>query len=84
MSGPIAPSGLDVILRRFDQPDETRRFPKGRFDVVTIAGPCSVESEQQILEAARQVKEAGATILRGGAWKPRSSRAVRWSISVWC
>ncbi len=38
MSGPIAPSGLDVILRRFDQPDETRRFPKGRFDVVTIAG----------------------------------------------
>jgi hypothetical protein len=29
---------LDVILRRFDQPDETRRFPKGRFELVTIAG----------------------------------------------
>lgn len=29
---------LDVILRRFDAPDETRRFPKGRFDVVTIGG----------------------------------------------
>src|SRR2546430_10622718 len=45
----------------------------GGTDVVTIAGPCSVESERQIVEAARQVKEAGAVILRGGAWKPRSS-----------
>ncbi|MGH7607841.1 MAG: 3-deoxy-7-phosphoheptulonate synthase, partial [Gemmatimonadales bacterium] len=42
-------------------------------DVVAIAGPCSVETEHQIIEAARQVKEAGAVILRGGAWKPRSS-----------
>ncbi|MGH7570057.1 MAG: 3-deoxy-7-phosphoheptulonate synthase [Gemmatimonadales bacterium] len=45
----------------------------GGADVVAIAGPCSVESEAQILEAARLVKEAGAVILRGGAWKPRSS-----------
>lgn len=45
----------------------------GGSDVVTIAGPCSVESERQIVEAARQVKDAGAVILRGGAWKPRSS-----------
>jgi 3-deoxy-7-phosphoheptulonate synthase len=45
----------------------------GGSDVVTMAGPCSVESEKQILEAARQVKEAGAVILRGGAFKPRSS-----------
>ena len=45
----------------------------GGTDVVTIAGPCSVENERQILEAARQVKEAGAVILRGGAWKPRTS-----------
>ena len=45
----------------------------GGTDVVAIAGPCSVENERQILEAARQVKEAGAVILRGGAWKPRSS-----------
>jgi len=42
-------------------------------EVVTIAGPCSVESERQIIEAARLVKEAGAVILRGGAWKPRTS-----------
>jgi 3-deoxy-7-phosphoheptulonate synthase len=38
-----------------------------------MAGPCSVESEQQILEAARAVREAGATVLRAGAYKPRSS-----------
>ena len=38
-----------------------------------IAGPCSVESEEQILACARAVKEAGATILRGGAFKPRTS-----------
>ncbi|HYT84570.1 MAG TPA: 3-deoxy-7-phosphoheptulonate synthase [Gemmatimonadales bacterium] len=45
----------------------------GGTDVVAIAGPCSVETERQIVEAARLVKEAGAVILRGGAWKPRSS-----------
>jgi 3-deoxy-7-phosphoheptulonate synthase len=45
----------------------------GGTDVVAIAGPCSVESERQILEAAQQVREAGAVILRGGAWKPRTS-----------
>ena len=38
-----------------------------------IAGPCSVETEEQIISVARSVKEAGATILRGGAYKPRTS-----------
>jgi len=38
-----------------------------------IAGPCSVESEQQIIEVAQAVKDAGADILRGGAFKPRTS-----------
>jgi 3-deoxy-7-phosphoheptulonate synthase len=41
--------------------------------VALVAGPCSVESRQQLLEAARVVKEAGATMLRGGAFKPRTS-----------
>jgi 3-deoxy-7-phosphoheptulonate synthase len=45
----------------------------GGDDVVVMAGPCSVESEGQILEAARAVRESGATILRAGAFKPRSS-----------
>lgn len=41
--------------------------------VTVIAGPCSVESEEQTISTAMAVKEAGATILRGGAFKPRTS-----------
>lgn len=42
-------------------------------DFVVIAGPCSVESETQTIETARAVKAAGADMMRGGAFKPRSS-----------
>jgi 3-deoxy-7-phosphoheptulonate synthase len=45
----------------------------GGDEVVVIAGPCSVESEEQILAAAHAARTAGATALRGGAFKPRSS-----------
>ena len=45
----------------------------GGDEVVVMAGPCSVESERQILDAAWAVREAGATVLRAGAYKPRSS-----------
>jgi 3-deoxy-7-phosphoheptulonate synthase len=45
----------------------------GGEEVVVMAGPCSVEGESQILQAARAVREAGATVLRAGAYKPRSS-----------
>ena len=60
------------------QPESTIvRLPGGLTvggeDVVVMAGPCSVESERQILQAARAVREAGATVLRAGAYKPRSS-----------
>jgi len=41
--------------------------------VAVMAGPCAVENEEQLMEAARVVKEAGACILRGGAFKPRTS-----------
>ncbi len=41
--------------------------------LIVMAGPCSVESEEQILETAHAVKAAGATVLRGGAFKPRTS-----------
>jgi len=41
--------------------------------IVVMAGPCAVESEEQLAEAARAVQEAGASILRGGAFKPRTS-----------
>lgn len=42
-------------------------------EVVIMAGPCSVESREQLLDTARAVKRAGATMLRGGAYKPRTS-----------
>ncbi|MBI5186357.1 MAG: 3-deoxy-7-phosphoheptulonate synthase [Nitrospinae bacterium] len=45
----------------------------GGSQFVVMAGPCSVESSEQIVETARAVKEAGAQILRGGAYKPRTS-----------
>jgi 3-deoxy-7-phosphoheptulonate synthase len=45
----------------------------GGDDVIVMAGPCSVESERQILDAARAVRDAGGTVLRAGAFKPRSS-----------
>ena len=48
-------------------------FRIGAEKIIVIAGPCSVESRQQLLETAHAVKEAGAQALRGGAYKPRSS-----------
>ncbi len=50
----------------------------GGSELVVIAGPCSVESEQQIMAAARMVKEAGAQCLRGGVVKYRSSPYSGW------
>ncbi len=45
----------------------------GGEEIVIMAGPCSVESEEVVLSVARKIKKAGAKILRGGAFKPRSS-----------
>ncbi|MEO6983697.1 MAG: 3-deoxy-7-phosphoheptulonate synthase [Edaphobacter sp.] len=60
------------------RPEGTKvSFPNGVVvggnQVVVMAGPCSVESREQILTCAKQVKAAGAQFLRGGAFKPRSS-----------
>jgi 3-deoxy-7-phosphoheptulonate synthase len=51
----------------------TRKIPIGGKKFQVMAGPCSVESESQLLTTAHAVKKAGATILRGGAFKPRTS-----------
>lgn len=56
----------DTVVRVGDVEIGPRRF-------VIMAGPCAIESESQILETAYRVKEAGAKILRGGAFKPRTS-----------
>src|SRR6185295_16024603 len=45
----------------------------GGSDVVVMAGPCTIENERQLFETARRVARAGARVLRGGAYKPRTS-----------
>jgi len=65
-----------LVGREVKQDDtvvDVRGVKVGGNRVVVIAGPCSVESRDQIIETARCVKQAGATILRGGAFKPRTS-----------
>ncbi len=52
---------------------DVRGVKIGANTVTVIAGPCAVENREQLLTAARQVKQAGAHILRGGAFKPRTS-----------
>jgi 3-deoxy-7-phosphoheptulonate synthase len=51
----------------------SRGFAAGARHIGVIAGPCSVETEEQIVATARAVKQAGANALRGGAFKPRTS-----------
>ena len=52
---------------------DVRGVKVGGDELVVIAGPCSVESEDQLMETAHAVKAAGADMLRGGAYKPRTS-----------
>ncbi len=63
--------------RKFHPEDTVITLPGGEHigggDLTFIAGPCSVESEKQICYIAEKVKESGATFLRGGAFKPRTS-----------
>jgi len=66
------------LVSRDFKPEDTvvhvgKHVSVGGGAIAVIAGPCSVESEQQMLEVARSCKAAGATMLRGGAYKPRTS-----------
>ncbi|MGH9415570.1 MAG: hypothetical protein ACRD01_02990, partial [Terriglobales bacterium] len=70
---PLPPAGLAARARR---PEGTRVLGDGveiGSGLVIIAGPCSVESREQLLATALGVRAAGAHILRGGAYKPRTS-----------
>lgn len=60
-------------FRRSDTVITVGNSSLGGGHVALIAGPCSVESREQLMEAAAAAKEAGATMLRGGAFKPRTS-----------
>jgi 3-deoxy-7-phosphoheptulonate synthase len=68
---------VPVKVNRKSKPDPTvvdvSGIRVGSAEVVIIAGPCAVENHEQLLETARTVKTSGAVILRGGAFKPRSS-----------
>ena len=75
----VVANGTRVPLVSGNRLDTTRytdklwTLLKRQVKPVVIAGPCSVESESQILRLAKEVKQAGATFLRGGAFKPRTS-----------
>lgn len=66
-----------LVSREAHPADSTITLPNGTIiggeEVVVMAGPCSVESEKQLMESAEAVAEAGAKVLRGGAFKPRTS-----------
>ena len=65
------------VSREWQDEDTVISLPNGTkiggLDLVLMAGPCSVENEHEILDIAHRVKDVGATVLRGGAFKPRSS-----------
>ncbi|MCL4485346.1 MAG: 3-deoxy-7-phosphoheptulonate synthase [Nitrospirae bacterium] len=66
-----------LVSREFRKQDTLITFPNGVTiggpEIQVMAGPCAVESEEQLLYVAERVKKAGAKILRGGAFKPRTS-----------
>ena len=65
-----------LVSREFRKEDtviDVRGKPIGGKKISIIAGPCAVEGREMLLETARQVGEAGASFLRGGAFKPRTS-----------
>ena len=73
----IGGCSVPVRVNRKSKPDPTivkvNEIRIGSSEVVIIAGPCSVENHEQLMETAKAVKSAGGVILRGGAFKPRSS-----------
>ncbi len=70
-------SPFKLVSREFKKEDSVIDLGKGvkigGKEVVVMAGPCSIENIDSLFEIAREVKKAGATVLRGGAFKPRTS-----------
>jgi 3-deoxy-7-phosphoheptulonate synthase len=65
-----------LVSREFKKEDtiiEIGDVSIGGKQIVMMAGPCSIESKEQLLKTAKAIKKSGATILRGGAFKPRTS-----------
>ncbi len=70
-------SPFRLVSREFKKEDSVIELGQGvkigGKEVVVMAGPCTIENTDSLFEIARQVKKAGATVLRGGAFKPRTS-----------
>lgn len=66
---------LNLVLKREEKENTVIRVGDVEIgkDFLVIAGPCSIETEDQIIETAQYVKKSGANMLRGGAYKPRTS-----------
>src|SRR5262249_23226872 len=83
-----------LVGRTFKSADtvvDVAGVPVGGPEVIVMAGPCSVETREQLTEVARSVHDSGARVLRGGAFKPRTSpysfqghgeEALRWMRDV--
>ncbi len=74
---PVHKQTIPRLVSRDSQPEgtivEVSGVPIGGREIVVMAGPCSVESLEQLTKIAQHVKSSGAAILRGGAFKPRTS-----------
>jgi 3-deoxy-7-phosphoheptulonate synthase len=72
---PAGTASLPLVSKRADERTVVwvRDVPIGGAQTVIMAGPCSVESRKQVIETAIAVRAGGASILRGGAYKPRTS-----------
>ena len=70
-----SPIGLPLVSRRSERNTIVwvRDVPIGGESAIVIAGPCSVETREQVVETALAVSRSGASVLRGGAYKPRTS-----------
>ena len=70
-------SSGDLLINRQAKKDDTvitvKGIEIGGQNIIIIAGPCAVENREQLLETAKEVSAGGANILRGGAYKPRTS-----------
>ena len=74
---PAIRTGGPELVSRKSRPEGTvvdvKGIPIGSREIVVMAGPCAVENEEQLSETARNVRAGGASMLRGGAFKPRTS-----------
>ena len=68
---------MELELERIQLPGVPEERP------VVIAGPCSAETEEQVMNTARQLASKGLKIFRAGIWKPRTEASRAWAWKAW-